>query len=230
MHFTPLIAAAIIATTAAATPIVPLTGDLTAQLTIADTQADRIDLLPSNSDFHFDFSANPTTPLATRKSFPALVGSGASMAAGVFGPCGFSLPHMHPRATELFAITAGKVHTEMVVENGVRVRTATTRTRLIETDVGANQMTVFYQGAVHSQFNMGCENATFVAGFGSEDPGAAVVDQEVLALAEGTFLAPFGTVVEGHDVDAFQGKVSAGITKGVEKCLKACGINKRAVV
>lgn len=230
MHFTPFIVAAIIAATAAATPIAPLSGDLTAQLTIADTQADRIDLLSENSDFHFDFSANPSTPVATRKSFPALVGSGASMAAGVFGPCGFSLPHMHPRATELFAITAGKVHTEMVVENGVRVGNATTGRRLIETDVSANQMTVFYQGAVHSQFNMGCINATFVAGFGSEDPGAAVVDEEVLALAEGTFLAPFGTVIEGHDVDSFQGKISASITEGVEKCLKACGIEKRAVV
>lgn len=230
MHFTPLVAAAIIAATAAATPIAPLSGGLTAQLTIADTQADRIDLLPADLDFHFDFSVNTNTPVATRKSFPALVGSGASMAVGTFGPCGFSLPHMHPRATELFAITAGKVHTEMIVENGVRVGNATSGRRLIETDVSANQMTVFYQGAVHSQFNMGCENATFVAGFGSEDPGAAVVDEEVLALAEGTFLAPFGTAVEGHDVDSFKGKISASITEGVEKCLKVCGIEKRAVV
>ncbi|KFY16791.1 hypothetical protein V492_01084 [Pseudogymnoascus sp. VKM F-4246] len=230
MHFTLLVASAIIAATATATPIAPLSGGLTAQLTVADTQADRIDLLPKNSDFHFDFSANPSTPVATRKSFPALVGSGAAMAAGVFGPCGFSLPHMHPRATELFAITAGKVHTEMVVENGVRVGNGTSGRRLIETDVGANQMTVFYQGSVHSQFNMGCTDATFVAGFGNEDPGAAVVDQEVLALAEGTFLAPFGTIVEGSDVDAFKGKISASITEGVEKCMKACGIQKRAVV
>ena len=230
MHFTPLIAAVSIAATAAATPIAPLSGGLTAQLTIADSQADRIDLLPADSDFHFDFSVNTNTPVATRKSFPALVGSGASMAVSTFGPCGFSLPHMHPRATELFAITAGKVHTEMIVENSVRVGNATSGRRLIETDVSANQMTVFYQGAVHSQFNMGCENATFVAGFGSEDPGAAVVDEEVLTLAEGTFLAPFGTAVEGHDVDSFKGKISASITEGVEKCLKACGFEKRAVV
>ncbi|KFY98607.1 hypothetical protein V498_01366 [Pseudogymnoascus sp. VKM F-4517 (FW-2822)] len=230
MHFTPLIAAAIIAATTAATPIAPLSGDLTAQLTIADSQTDRIDLLPENSDFHFDFSVNTNTPVATRKSFPALVGSGASMAIGTFGPCGFSLPHMHPRATELFAITEGKVHTEMIVENGVQVGNGTNGRRVIETDVSANQMTVFYQGAVHSQFNMGCSNATFVAGFGGEDPGAAVVDEEVVVLAAGTFLAPFGTTAEGHDVDAFKGKISAGITEGVEKCLKACGIQKRAVV
>lgn len=138
---------------------------------------------------------------------------------------------MHPRATELFAITAGKVHTEMIVENGPRVAgNSTSGRRVIETDVGASQMTVFYQGSVHSQFNMGCEEAVFVAAFASEDPGAAVVDEEVVELAAGTFLAPFGTAVEGKDVDEYKGKISKGITEGVEKCLKVCGIQKRAVV
>lgn len=40
--------------------------------------ADRYALLPKHEDFVFDFSKNPSLPLADGKSFPALVGTGLS--------------------------------------------------------------------------------------------------------------------------------------------------------
>jgi hypothetical protein len=39
---------------------------------------DRYALLPKDEDFVFDFSKNAALPLAGRKSFPALVGTGLS--------------------------------------------------------------------------------------------------------------------------------------------------------
>jgi hypothetical protein len=62
---------------------------LTAQLTLADTAVDRFNLLKENKDFVFDFNVPQANPgkggeliAANRKTFPALVGTGAGMAVG----------------------------------------------------------------------------------------------------------------------------------------------------
>jgi hypothetical protein len=209
---------------------------LTQQLFLSDTAADRFTLLPSNANFLFDFG-NPALKgqggkggdlaVANRKTFPALVGTGSGMAVGFLGPCGFNTPHVHPRATELQIVTQGRLVVEMLPENGVfndpKVGAASGR-RVITNTVGQFQMTPFYQGSIHTQFNPDCTPATFVASFNSEDFGAGQVADELFAMTPDVVQAAFGQAINGADVAKFKGAIPASIAFGVEQCLKTCGI------
>ena len=210
---------------------------LTQQLFLADTAADRFALLPKDSQFVFDFG-NPALKgkggkggdliTANRKTFPALVGTGSGMAVGFLGPCGFNTPHVHPRSTELQIVTSGRLVTEMLPENGVfNNNAAADGRRVITNTVTANQMTPFYQGSVHTQFNPDCTPTTFVASFNSEDFGAGQVADELFAMSADVVSAAFGQAIDGADVAKFKGAIPATIAKGVEMCLKQCGIAKR---
>ena len=141
-------------------------------LILAPKAVDRINLIPNDRDFVFDFNNPPADTLTTgkgghtvradRQSFPPLIGTGVSMTLGFLGPCGFNTPHIHPRSSEINVVVKGSLVAEFTLENGARTVTNT---------VGTNQMTVFAQGALHTEFNPDCEDALFVAGFASEDPG-----------------------------------------------------------
>lgn len=256
MQFTTLIAAAILSTTAlavpqphirqadaapsatSAAPAAPApTLSKTAQLTLADTAADRFTILNKNEDFVFDFN-KPGRGLAgkggdvlaaNRKTFPALVGSGSGMALGLLGPCGFNTPHVHVRATELQVVTSGRVIVEMAPENGVFNVPGDNKSgrRVIKNTLTVNQMTSFYQGSVHSQYNPDCEPANFVASFNNEDFGTGQVADELFALGDETVAAVFGQAIDGADVDKFRKAIPASVAFGVEECLVKCGINKR---
>ncbi|KFY47499.1 hypothetical protein V495_01937 [Pseudogymnoascus sp. VKM F-4514 (FW-929)] len=242
MQLTPLLAATILSLTATitATPISQRdysTLSLSAQLSLADTNADRLALLPDHAHFLFNFDVNRgkgglggDLTLANRKTFPALVGTQSAMAVGFLNGCGFNTPHVHLRGTELQVVTQGTIHTEMIVENGVFTTAGDAKSgrRLIQNDVHANQMTVFYQGSVHTQFNPSCEPATFVASFNSEDPGTGQIAEELFALSDDVVTAAFGQSVDGAQVDDFKGKIPASIAKGVEQCLITCKIAKRS--
>lgn len=250
MQFTNFIAAAILAapilaapqphirqaaTTAAAMAAPTLSR--TAQLTIADTAADRFTILNQNSDFVFDFGRLPRgnagkggdVLAANRKTFPALVGSGSGMALGFLGPCGFNTPHVHLRATELQVVTSGSVVVEMAPENGVfnTAGVAASGRRVIRNTLTVNQMTPFYQGSVHSQFNPDCAPANFVASFNNEDFGTGQVADELFALNDETVSAVFGQAIDGADVDKFRKAIPASVAFGVEECLRKCGIQKK---
>lgn len=143
----------------------PLELTKTQQLFIADTAVDRFNLL-SDADLKFDFNdpegkqkaANKGVGgriiKADRKTFPALVSTGSGMAVGFLGACGFNTPHVHPRSVELQIVTKGSLMVEMLPENGV-VNADKTR-RVIRNEVTENQMTPFYMGSVHTQFNPNC--------------------------------------------------------------------------
>lgn len=131
---------------------------------------------------------------------------------------------MHPRATELQIVTSGKLVVEMVPENNVLVNG---NRRVITNTVGPFQMTPFYMGSVHAQYNPDCEPATFVASFNHEDFGAGQVVEEIITLSQGVVEAAFGQSIHGADIDKFKGAVPASIALGVETCLAKCGIPKR---
>jgi len=253
MLFNSFIAAAILASTAVAAPTYNTTSStttappaatsapgslsLTQQLFIADTAVDRFALLPDDKSFVFDFN-NPAAKgkggkggdliAANRKTFPALVGTGAGMAVGFLGPCGFNTPHVHPRSVELQIVTQGRLVTEMVPENGVFVdNKAANGRRVITNTVNAFQMTPFYLGSVHAQFNPDCTNATFVAAFNNEDFGAGQIADELATFSDDVIAAAFGQAVEGADIDKFRSSIPTSIAEGVEQCLTTCGISKR---
>lgn len=200
------------------------------KLTLAPNAAARVGLL-SDSDFIFDFNDNCRTQGVTagqggktvradHATFPALVGQGASYTIGFLGPCGFNTPHVHPRAAELNLVVEGRLFASVTAENGARHMNHT---------LNKFQMTVFPQGALHTEFNPDCTPATFVAAFGNEDPGVGQIAQEYFGLENEIIKGSIGgeIAVDGADIDAFRSKIPANVAKGVDSCLAKCNIAKR---
>lgn len=102
----------------------------------------------------------------------------------------------------------------MVPENGARP---------IRNTLSPLDVTPFYQGSVHHQFNPKCEDAVFVAAFASEDPGTGSVVNGVFELDQGAIVDTFGGTFKGETVAAIKSRLPASIVQGVETCLKECG-------
>lgn len=197
-------------------------------LELAPTAVDRIALL-SEADFKYDFNNPPSSAVTTgkgghtvradRKVFPALIGTGVSMTVGFIGPCGFNTPHVHPRSSEINIIVEGRLGTEFIAENGADP---------IQNTLKKFQMTVFPQGALHTEFNPDCTDAVFVAGFASEDPGVEQAAQTLFNLDPELVKADLGVeAINGQDIEQFRQTIPANVALGVETCLKKCGISKR---
>ena len=203
--------------------------DLIQSLTLAPTAKDRINLITNDADFVYDFNNPPQnatttgkgghTVRADRDTFPPLVGTGVSMTLGFLGPCGFNTPHTHPRSSEINVVAKGSLVTQFTLENGART---------IANRLDTNQMTVFPQGALHTEFNPNCDDALFVAGFASEDPGVQQAAQTFFGLNDDIVEAALGQdTFDGADLDKFRSLIPANVAEGVEKCLNQCHISKR---
>jgi hypothetical protein len=219
--------------TVAATPATTTTPSgltLFQQLVLAPNAVERQALL-QDGDFIFDFT-DPNRVAGVTKgdggkivradhaTFPALVGQGGAVAIGFLGPCGFNTPHVHPRAAELNLVVQGRLFASVTAENGARHLNHT---------LNQYSMTVFPQGAVHTEFNPDCTDAVFVASFPSEDPGVGQIAQEFYGLEDEIVKGSTGGElnVNGADIDAFRLLIPANVAKGVDSCLAKCGIAKR---
>ena len=219
--------------TTCATPLSLPDKSIFESLLFARTAVERDNLL-SNDDFVYSFTdpcrntpeLGVTTGLggktvrADHSTFPALVGSGGSITIGFLSACGFNTPHVHPRAAELNVVVEGRLFASVTAENGALHRNHT---------LSKFEMTVFPQGAIHTEFNPDCEPAVFVASFADEDPGVSQIAQNYFGLEDEIVLASAGGElnIDGADIDAFRGKIPANVVRGVESCLAKCGIQKR---
>ncbi|KAJ6469465.1 RmlC-like cupin domain-containing protein [Mycena sanguinolenta] len=191
----------------------------------APTAVDRVNDLPQDSQFVFDFfnppagvatGAGGSIILANVASFPAVVGNGVAMAVGILEPCGMNTPHTHPRATEIQYNVNGTIRTGMITENGGR---------FIMTDLQPGQMTIFPQGSIHFQINEGCEPALFVSGLNSEDPGALQIAQRFFGLPPDIVAATLGDIgVE--EVMGLSDLIPDNVALGADECLQRCGITR----
>ncbi|KAI7529720.1 hypothetical protein KC331_g15064, partial [Hortaea werneckii] len=87
------------------------------------------------------------------------------------------------------------------------------------------QMTVFPQGALHAEFNPDCEDAVFVAGFASEDPGVVQAAQSLFSLDPALVKADLGVdTINGQSIEEFRQHLPANVALGVEQCLNKCGL------
>lgn len=199
-------------------------------LLLAPTAAERENLL-SDADTVFSFSDpcrtfgvvkgdGGRTVRADRATFPALVGQGGSITVGFLDGCGFNTPHVHPRAAQMNIVVQGRLFGSVTAENGVAHRNHT---------MELFDMTVFPAGALHTEFNPDCTPAVFVAAFPSEDPGVGQIAQEYFGLEDEIVAASAGgeVTVNGQDIDKFRALIPANVAKGVESCLKKCGLEKR---
>lgn len=134
--------------------------------------------------------------------------------------------HVHPRGTELQLVVEGRLVTEMVPENGVV--DADGKRRVITNTIEKFQMTPFYQGSIHTQFNPDCEDVVFVASFNSEDFGTGQIADNSFAFSDDVLAAAFGQTIAGEDIETVRKGIPASIALGVEECLKKCKIPKRS--
>ena len=203
--------------------------DLIQSLELAATAKDRINLITNDADFVYDFNNPPSSAVTTgkgghtvradREVFPPLIGTGVSMTVGFLGPCGFNTPHTHPRSSEINIAVKGSLITEFTLENGAHS---------VSNRLDTNQMTVFPQGAIHTEFNPDCYDAVFVAGFASEDPGVQQAAQTFFGLNDDIVKAALGQdTFAGEDVDKVRSLIPANVAEGVEKCLQKCHISKK---
>ncbi|KAF2155941.1 RmlC-like cupin [Myriangium duriaei CBS 260.36] len=200
---------------------------LVAQLKAAATNLDRMALLSTNADWFFDFNIQPYSTFspggvvnANAATFPATVGAGMTMAMLNLGPCSMLPPHLHPRATNFVVAVHGTTQTYMINENG-----APTISQVLQ----PGQMTIFPQGAVHSMYNMGCNNAQLVSALNSEDPGTS-------NLINGLFNIPNADLVnaamgyQNIDTNATASGIPAvgtGSIYGIASCLKKCNAQNK---
>jgi hypothetical protein len=126
---------------------------LDASLKTAATQLDRLALLSSDSDWLFDFTAQPSYTYspgsvvnANAATFPAAVGNGMTMALLNLGPCAMLPPHYHPRATNFVVAVEGTTNTYMIEENGAR---------LVSETLTPGKMTIFPAASLHTMQNTG---------------------------------------------------------------------------
>jgi len=134
------------------------------------TEVERLSLL-SSKQFVYDFfntnvgittGEGGKTILANAATFPALIGQGLSMVIGLINPCGINLPHIHPRASELWYVIEGEFETGFFSENGGI---------LVMNNVTQGQVTLYPQGVIHFEQNLNCKPAKFIAAFNNQDPG-----------------------------------------------------------
>jgi len=194
-------------------------------LRLAATAVDRVNLLPNDTQFVFNFfdpaakaaaGAGGKIVLANAATFPAVVGNGAAMAVGFLDACAINTPHTHPRATEIQFSVNGTIRTGMITENN---------SRFIMTEINPGGITIFPQGSIHFQANEGCEPALFVSSFNSEDPGVLQAGQRFLGLSPDIVAATLGDI----GVEAVEGLdeiIPDSIALGTDECLKRCGITR----
>ncbi|CAI7660803.1 unnamed protein product [Penicillium manginii] len=199
---------------------------LAAQLQLADTTVERYQLLPKDEDFVYDFNKGESF-FANRKSFPALTGYGTSFSLSSIPACSMSFVHLHPRATELFALTSGRVLTEMVPEGNIL--DSDKKQRVIRTELHPGMMTIFPAGSFHTQVNPDCEPANFTAALTAEDFGISLVADQTFSFTDDVIARTFAQSISGEDIDRVKHAIPGASLIRVEECLTKCGIQKRQV-
>lgn len=136
--------------------------------------------------------------------------------------CAVVATHIHPRSSELFAVAKGRVLTESIPEGGVV--DADGNPRVIRTELGPLQMTVFHQGAFHTQMNPDCDPVVAVASFASEDPGFAPIASQLFALSDGVLVRQFDGALTEDDIDKIRDSLSADMMAKHDECRAKCGM------
>lgn len=196
---------------------------LDASLKEAATNLDRQALLPNDSDWTFDFNAQPgytyspgSVVNANAATFPATVGQGMTLAMLNLGPCAMLAPHLHPRAANFVVAVAGTTNTYMIAENGAKT---------ISQTLTPGKMTIFPTGSIHTMQNMGCTNATLVSALNSEDTGTTTLANNLFNLPMDIVMAAFGGALPNGSFNTVKGAIPAigtGSVLGSAECLAAC--------
>ncbi|KAM3554401.1 hypothetical protein MY1884_006162 [Beauveria asiatica] len=196
-----------------------------ARLRMADRH--RYGILADDKDFVFDLGQNGFQSIANRQTFPAMVGTGTSIAAAKFPGCSISKLHIHPRAAEMLVVLSGRLVTETMLELGAVGADGQTQQRVIRNELTPSTLTVFDQGALHTQINAECDDATALTVFSAEDGGFGFVADQAFALPDDVIATQLGDAISGADIDRIRAALPAGVAAQIDACVKRCKIEKR---
>lgn len=105
----------------------------------------------------------------------------------------------------------------MIAENGARTVSAL---------LSPGQMTIFPQGAIHTMFNTGCDNAQLVSALSSEDTGTMNLVNGLYQFGDedaDLVNAAFGYQnVVGKGSEGKVPAVGSGLVFGKKQCLEKC--------
>ncbi|KAL4919255.1 RmlC-like cupin domain-containing protein [Aspergillus aurantiobrunneus] len=133
--------------------------------------------------------------------------------------------HLHPRATELFALTSGRVLSEMVPQAGVL--NAEGNQRVIRGELNPGMVTIYPAGSFHTQLNPDCEAANFTAAFTAEEFAAGIVAGQTFSLPDDVIARTFGGSIAGEEIERVRDAIPVDMAIAVEGCLEKCGMAKR---
>jgi oxalate decarboxylase/phosphoglucose isomerase-like protein (cupin superfamily) len=144
------------------------------------------------------------------------------MVSGPFPACAMAAVHLHPRATEAFIVTKGRIITEMVPETAAR--NADGSQRVIRTELGQDTMTLFPQGAFHTSINPTCDAAHAVVVFDSVDSGFENIAYQFFSLSNTTIADTTNQAIVGEDIETIKGIVPDAAIAFSRECQIACGL------
>ena len=136
-----------------------------------------------------------------------------SMGLTQLDACGISAIHYHPRAAEILYVIEGKeILTGFVEEDGGRS---------VFNKISKGMLTLFPEGLIHFQQNLGCEPVLMASGFSNKDPG-------VIQVALNSFKFPIEVIAGSYGMtEEYVEQIKAkGIpftpVQGQHECLRRC--------
>ena len=173
------------------------------------------------SDFVFNlFGSTPnvigtggTGRRADINELPSLQGLGVSSVLFNIAPCGINLPHVHPRGTELFHVLDGQFQTGFLEENSGRV---------ILNNLTQGMVTIFPQGLIHFEQNLGCTPARFLSSFSNEDPGVLTISTRLFDFPQQALTSTFSQ--SNNVINYLKSNLKVNPAMGNGECLKRCGL------
>ena len=174
------------------------------------------------ADFKFNLAGskpntNGTGGTGRRASItelPSLEGIGISNVLFHIEPCGINLPHIHPRATEMFYVVEGQFQTGFLEEN---------EGRLILNDLVKGETTFFPKGLIHFEQNLGCKNAIFLSAFNHEDPGVVTLPNRLFEIPIQALTSSFNTT-DADSLNQIKSKLVNNPSRGIGECRARCGL------
>ncbi len=128
----------------------------------------------------------------------------------------------------MLVLLSGRLVTETIPELGA-VDASGTKQRVIRNELAPNTLTVFDQGALHTQINPDCADATALTVFSAEDGGFGFVADQAFALPDDIIATQLGDSIAGADIDRIRKALPAGVVAQIDACVKKCKIPKRSL-
>jgi oxalate decarboxylase/phosphoglucose isomerase-like protein (cupin superfamily) len=185
----------------------------------ASTRESRASISPR--DFIFDLDASTgstntggTVQPADEETWPSLISEGLAFSLFRLRPCGMNQPHNHPRASEIqYVIKGSNVTVSFVEENGGRVIT-----NVIDT----GKVSLFPQGLIHFQQNLGCEEAILLSALNAENPGVLTISPQLALFPRAPIATHFGLSVGRANSLFFGVNRNQAPLGGTQECIDRC--------